>query len=241
MENCCTSGAGKSSFIEKLGLHILGKDADGNDTRYVSYSPVLVIAIELVSVLSLVVFPTVNLPPVVFPFFMVYRLESSTPSSSESNESPSCKPSRNVKLHYPSKLSVVCIDPSSSRSGGSILGDKTRMEQLSRHDRAFVRPSPSRGTLGGLADYTNDVVMLYQLADYHLVIVETVGLGQSEVDVDNTVDMSILLLAPGAGDELQGVKKVSTCIITEAGRPIVLQSNDEKSNVAFSSPSASPL
>lgn len=110
---------------------------------------------------------------------------------------------------YPNHLAIVCIDPSSMRSGGSILGDKTRMEQLSRHDRAFVRPSPNRGTLGGIGSYTNDVVALCQLADYPLVIVESVGLGQSEVDIDNTVDMSILLLSPGGGDTLQGVKKVN--------------------------------
>jgi putative protein kinase ArgK-like GTPase of G3E family len=115
----------------------------------------------------------------------------------------------NFDERYPNHLAIVCIDPSSMRSGGSILGDKTRMEQLSRHNHAFVRPSPNRGTLGGIGSYTNDVVALCQLADYPLVIVETVGLGQSEVDIDNTVDMSILLLSPGGGDTLQGVKKVN--------------------------------
>ncbi len=123
----------------------------------------------------------------------------------------SCADQEVVNLEsYPSNLAIVCIDPSSMRSGGSILGDKTRMEQLSRHNHAFVRPSPNRGTLGGIGSYTNDVVALCQLADYPLVIVETVGLGQSEVDIDNTVDMSILLLAPGGGDSLQGVKKVKS-------------------------------
>mmetsp|Transcript_27573 Transcript_27573/g.81108 ORF Transcript_27573/g.81108 Transcript_27573/m.81108 type:complete len:226 (+) Transcript_27573:1036-1713(+) len=81
------------------------------------------------------------------------------------------------------------------------------MMELSRHDRAFVRPSPSRGTLGGVSAYTNDVVSLCQAAGYELVIVETVGLGQSEVEITEGVDMLILIVSPGGGDELQGVKK----------------------------------
>ena len=141
-------------------------------------------------------------------FFLSTRLKSSFSSSNtDCNASGTCTDIHSNKGDDMS-LAVVCIDPSSMRSGGSILGDKTRMEQLSRHNRAFVRPSPNRGTLGGIASYTNDVVAICQLAGYPLVIVETVGLGQSEVDIDNTVDMSILLLAPGGGDSLQGVKKV---------------------------------
>jgi LAO/AO transport system kinase len=111
------------------------------------------------------------------------------------------------KEYSPSKLAVVCIDPSSSLTGGSILGDKTRMTELSRHDRAFVRPSPNRGTLGGLAAYTNDAITLCQAAGYDLVLVETVGLGQSEIEICEGVDMLLLLVPPGGGDELQGVKK----------------------------------
>lgn len=110
----------------------------------------------------------------------------------------------NHDLH---KLAVVCIDPSSSITGGSILGDKTRMMELSRHPRAFVRPSPSKGILGGLASYTNDVVTLCGAAGYDLVFVETVGSGQSEIDINQAVDMLVLIVSPGSGDGLQGVKK----------------------------------
>ena len=105
------------------------------------------------------------------------------------------------------KVAVVAIDPSSSRTGGSILGDKTRMTLLSREPRAFVRPSPTRGTLGGLAQHTNDVILLCEAAGHDVVIIETVGLGQSEVAIDDAADVCMLLLPPAAGDDLQGVKK----------------------------------
>jgi LAO/AO transport system kinase len=105
------------------------------------------------------------------------------------------------------QLAVVCIDPSSGISGGSILGDKTRMTELSRQDRAYVRPSSNSGVLGGLAAYTDDVVTTLGAAGYPLVLVETVGLGQSEIEVFESVDILVLLLPPGGGDELQGVKK----------------------------------
>jgi LAO/AO transport system kinase len=105
------------------------------------------------------------------------------------------------------KVAVLAIDPSSSRSGGSLLGDRTRMTELSRNPRAFVRPSPTRGALGGVAAHTNDVVLLTEAAGYDIVLVETVGLGQSEVAVDSTVDCLLLVLPPAGGDELQGVKK----------------------------------
>ena len=106
------------------------------------------------------------------------------------------------------KLAVVCIDPSSNISGGSILGDKTRMTRLSREvDRALVRPSCNSGILGGLAAYTDDVVRLLGCAGYPLVLVETVGLGQSEIEVAQSVDILVLLVSPSGGDELQGVKK----------------------------------
>ena len=104
-------------------------------------------------------------------------------------------------------LAVVCIDPSSGISGGSLLGDKTRMTELSRHERAYVRPSSNSGVLGGLSAYTDDVVTTLGAAGYPLVLVETVGLGQSEMEVFQSVDVLVLLLPPGGGDELQGVKK----------------------------------
>jgi LAO/AO transport system kinase len=108
---------------------------------------------------------------------------------------------------HPSKLAVLCIDPSSTLTGGSILGDKTRMMHLSRHEMAYVRPSSNGGTFGGLSAYTHDVVSLCQAASYDLVIVESVGLGQSEVEISESVDMLVLIVPPGGGDELQGVKK----------------------------------
>ncbi|TMW62422.1 hypothetical protein Poli38472_005040 [Pythium oligandrum] len=105
------------------------------------------------------------------------------------------------------KVAVLAIDPSSSRTGGSILGDKTRMTYLSNDPNAFVRPSPSRGTLGGVAQHTNDIVLLCEAAGYDIVLVESVGLGQSEIVIDDTVDMVMLLVPPAGGDELQGSKK----------------------------------
>mmetsp|Transcript_19608 Transcript_19608/g.29699 ORF Transcript_19608/g.29699 Transcript_19608/m.29699 type:complete len:420 (-) Transcript_19608:99-1358(-) len=107
----------------------------------------------------------------------------------------------------PDKLAVICIDPSSVISGGSILGDKTRMTELSRHQSAYVRPSPSKGVLGGLSSYTNECCSLCEAAGYDLILVETVGLGQSEVDVSQVCDMIILMVPPGGGDNLQGAKK----------------------------------
>ncbi|MES1911312.1 MAG: hypothetical protein MHM6MM_003760 [Cercozoa sp. M6MM] len=104
-------------------------------------------------------------------------------------------------------VAVLAVDPSSARTGGSILGDKTRMPNLAVHPRCFVRPSPTRGTLGGLANATSETISLCEAAGNDIVIVETVGVGQSEVAVADAVDMMILLLPPAAGDELQGIKK----------------------------------
>ncbi|KAK3835094.1 MAG: methylmalonic aciduria cblA type [Linnemannia elongata] len=105
------------------------------------------------------------------------------------------------------RVSVLAVDPSSARTGGSILGDKTRMTELSRHDMAYVRPSPSRGTLGGVARNTTEAITLCEAAGYDICLVETVGVGQSETMVADIVDMFVLLVPPAGGDELQGMKK----------------------------------
>ncbi len=105
------------------------------------------------------------------------------------------------------KLAVLAVDPSSKRGGGSLLGDKTRMAELARDSRAFIRPSPAGTTLGGVARRTREAILLAEAAGFDVVIVETVGVGQSETAVADVVDMFLLLLAPGAGDELQGLKK----------------------------------
>ena len=105
------------------------------------------------------------------------------------------------------RVAVLAVDPSSSVSGGSILGDKTRMERLSMDTRAFVRPSPSRGTLGGVAAATGDAIRIVEAAGYDVVVVETVGVGQSEAAVAGLVDCFVLLQLPNAGDDLQAIKK----------------------------------
>ncbi|MEJ8838453.1 methylmalonyl Co-A mutase-associated GTPase MeaB [Ramlibacter sp. AN1133] len=105
------------------------------------------------------------------------------------------------------RVAVLAIDPSSSLSGGSILGDKTRMEKLSVHPQAYIRPSPSSGTLGGVAAKTREAMLVCEAAGYDLVIVETVGVGQSETAVAGMTDMFVLLQLPNAGDDLQAIKK----------------------------------
>ena len=105
------------------------------------------------------------------------------------------------------KLAVLAVDPSSSLSGGSILGDKTRMEQLCQRPEAFIRPSPTAGSLGGVAEKTREAMLLCEAAGYDVIIVETVGVGQSETTVAGMVDMFCLLQLPNAGDDLQAIKK----------------------------------
>ena len=105
------------------------------------------------------------------------------------------------------KVAVLAVDPSSARSGGSILGDKTRMERLSRDPNAFIRPSPSQTHLGGVARRTREAVALCEAAGFDVVLIETVGVGQSETVVAEMSDLFLLLLAPAGGDELQGVKR----------------------------------
>lgn len=105
------------------------------------------------------------------------------------------------------RLAILSVDPSSALSGGSILGDKTRMEYLSRHPAAFIRPSPAGRTLGGVARRTREAMLLCEAAGFDVIIVETVGVGQSETAVAEMTDMFLLLLLPGGGDDLQGIKR----------------------------------
>jgi len=105
------------------------------------------------------------------------------------------------------KVAVLAVDPSSARTGGSILGDKTRMADLSAHPDAFIRPSPSSGTLGGVAAKTREAMLLCEAAGFDVVLVETVGIGQSETAVCDMTDFFLALMLPGGGDELQGIKK----------------------------------
>ncbi len=105
------------------------------------------------------------------------------------------------------RVAVLAVDPSSARSGGSILGDKTRMQRLSAAPEAFIRPSPSAGSLGGVARRTREAMLVCEAAGYDVVLVETVGVGQSEVAVSAMVDFFLVLMISGAGDELQGIKK----------------------------------
>ncbi len=105
------------------------------------------------------------------------------------------------------KVAVLAVDPSSARTGGSILGDKTRMARLSAERNAFIRPSPSSGTLGGVAAKTRETMLLCEAAGFDVILVETVGVGQSETTVAEMTDFFLVLMLPGAGDELQGIKK----------------------------------
>lgn len=110
-------------------------------------------------------------------------------------------------IEHGHRVAVLAVDPSSSVSGGSILGDKTRMEKLSVHDKAYIRPSPSSGTLGGVAEKTREAMLVCEAAGYDVVIVETVGVGQSETAVASMTDMFCLMQLPNAGDDLQAIKK----------------------------------
>jgi len=105
------------------------------------------------------------------------------------------------------RVAVLAVDPSSPASGGSILGDKTRMETLSSNENAFIRPSPTSGTLGGVAKKTRESMLLCEAAGYEVILIETVGVGQSEFEVASMVDCFLVLMLPGAGDSLQGIKR----------------------------------
>ena len=128
------------------------------------------------------------------------------------------------------KVAVMAVDPSSSVTRGSILGYKTRMEQLSQDPNAFIRPSPSGGTLGGVARKTRETMLVFEAAGYDVLLVETVGVGQSDITVRSMVDFFLLILIAGAGDELQGIKKgvmelADTILVNKADRDNVQQAN----------------
>lgn len=133
------------------------------------------------------------------------------------------------------KLAVLAIDPSSQRTKGSILGDKTRMDELSRDDNAFIRPTSAANTLGGVAHKTREAILLCEAAGFDVIIVETVGVGQSEIAVRSMVDFFLLLLIGGAGDELQGIKKgimemADGVVITKADGDHKKQANQAKAD-----------
>ena len=123
------------------------------------------------------------------------------------------------------RLAVLAVDPSSPVAGGSILGDKTRMERLSREEAAFIRPSPSSGALGGVAHRTRESLLLCEAAGFDVILVETVGVGQSEYEVAQLVDFFLVLMLPNAGDELQGIKRG----IMELADALVINKSDGES------------
>lgn len=127
------------------------------------------------------------------------------------------------------KVAVLAVDPSSPLAGGSILGDKTRMVELSRNDQAFIRPSPSEGALGGVAQKTRETMLLCEAAGYDVILVETVGVGQSEYEVAGMVDFFMVMMLPNAGDELQGIKKG---IMELADALVVNKADGESINLA---------
>ncbi len=123
------------------------------------------------------------------------------------------------------RVAVLAVDPTSSRSGGSILGDKTRMEQLAKHPDAFIRPSPAGRELGGVARRTREALLLCEAAGFDVVLVETVGVGQSEVAVADLTDLFLLLASPAGGDDLQGIKRgimelADLVVVTKADGPL---------------------
>jgi len=126
------------------------------------------------------------------------------------------------------RVAVLTVDPSSTITGGSIMGDKTRMNRLSSHDHSFIRPSPTGGLLGGVARKTRETMMICEAARYDICIVETVGVGQSEITVATMVDCFLTLLLPNAGDELQGIKKG----LLELSDILIINKADQKNEVA---------
>ena len=132
---------------------------------------------------------------------------SASPARPGSANPPPSTRSGCILIERGHKVAVLAVDPSSARTGGSILGDKTRMARLSASERAYIRPSPASGTLGGVAAKTREAMLLCEAAGFDVVLVETVGIGQSETAVCDMTDFFLALMLPGAGDELQGIKK----------------------------------
>jgi len=135
------------------------------------------------------------------------------------------------------RVAVLAVDPSSRRSGGSILGDKTRMEMLARDPYAFIRPSPAGATLGGVARRTHEAMLLVEAAGFDVVLVETVGVGQSETAIADMVDLFVLLVAPGGGDDLQGIKRgvmelADLVIVTKADGDLAVAASRAASDYA---------
>ena len=135
------------------------------------------------------------------------------------------------------RVAVLAVDPSSARSGGSILGDKTRMADLGRHPDAFIRPSPASGTLGGVARRTREAMLLCEAAGFDLLVIETVGVGQSEVAVADLVDLFLLVASPAGGDELQGIKRgimelADLIVVNKADGDLAAAANRSASDLA---------
>ena len=131
------------------------------------------------------------------------------------------------------RVAILTIDPSSEKSGGSILGDKTRMNELSKQKNVFIRPTPTKGTLGGVGRNTKEAILICEAAGFDVIIIETVGVGQSETNINKMVDFFLLLMLAGAGDELQGIKRgimeLADCIaITKADSGNELQAKKAK-------------
>jgi LAO/AO transport system kinase len=136
-------------------------------------------------------------------------------------------------LEQGKRVAVLAIDPSSRRSGGSILGDKVRMPRLAREENAFIRPSPSGGALGGVARKTRECMLLCEAAGFDVIIIETVGVGQSETEVSSMVDLFMVLLLPNAGDEIQGIKRgimevADLVVITKSDGEYVLKAEEAR-------------
>ncbi len=134
------------------------------------------------------------------------------------------------------KIAVLAVDPSSTKTKGSILGDKTRMEELARDEHAFIRPTATSNALGGVTDRTREAILLCEAAGFNIIIIETVGVGQSETSVRTLVDFFLLLLLAGAGDELQGIKKgimemADAVVITKADSENLKKANQAKADV----------